>query len=404
MDKVKLLLVDDLEENLTALEAVVRDEGVEVYRTTSGMKALELLLEHDFALALVDVQMPIMNGFELAELMRGTERTRHVPIIFVTAASRSPGFAFKGYDSGAVDFLYKPLDAHVVRSKVRVFIELQQQRQALREQLRERGELLDRLQEQVQRLTVAEQKLQKAVVSRDEFLSIASHELNTPITSLKLHTQLTKHRITSGEASVLSPESLVRTFDQTDRQVDRLVTLVDALLDVSRIQSGRLDLRFVEFDLRNSLLEVVERFRPQAAKAEMSIELECSEGITVDWDRLRFEQVVANLVSNAIKYAPGAPLRLSVLGGRDRIRLTVQDFGPGIDPSQHALIFERFERGGNASAIGGLGLGLYIVKQIVDAHAGKIRVTSAVGEGTQFIVELPRHASNVVPFASCEQA
>src|SRR5499433_685789 len=140
-ESVKFLLVDDLEENLLALEALLRREGLELLRVRSGPEALELLLVHDFALALLDVQMPGMNGFELAELMRGTERTRHIPIIFVSAAGRELNYAFKGYESGAVDFLQKPLDPHVVASKVNVFVELYRHKKALRREMEALAEL-----------------------------------------------------------------------------------------------------------------------------------------------------------------------------------------------------------------------------------------------------------------------
>src|SRR6201994_3116939 len=135
-DTIKILLVDDTPENLTALEALLRQTNVEILRAASGAAALELLLVHEVSLALLDVQMPEMDGFELAELMRGAERTKHVPIIFVTAGTRDPSRVFKGYDTGAVDFLFKPIDPHILKSKVDVFIELARQRQQLSNALR----------------------------------------------------------------------------------------------------------------------------------------------------------------------------------------------------------------------------------------------------------------------------
>src|SRR5476651_2910461 len=132
---IKLLIVDDLPENLLALEASIRDDGYSIHQASSGEEALALLLEHEFALAILDVQMPGMNGFELAELMRGTEKTRHIPIVFVSAAGRELNYAFKGYESGAVDFLHKPLDIHAVKSKVNVFVELYRQSKAMKQQV-----------------------------------------------------------------------------------------------------------------------------------------------------------------------------------------------------------------------------------------------------------------------------
>src|SRR6187402_1304008 len=174
MDTVNVLLVDDLQENLIALEALIRQPGRRIFAARSGEQALSLMLEHAFALAILDVQMPVMNGFELAELMRGTERTRGIPIVFVSAAGRELNYAFRGYESGAVDFLYKPLDPMAVRSKVNVFVDLFRQR-------------LD--------LQAAQAQLERAVSMRDDFMSMVSHELRNPLNSVYLQTQLRRRML-----------------------------------------------------------------------------------------------------------------------------------------------------------------------------------------------------------------
>ena len=188
--EAKLLIVDDLAENLLALEALIRGPGRTIYQARSGEQALALLLEHDFAMAILDVQMPGMNGFELAEMMRSTARTRHIPIVFVSAAGSELNYAFKGYESGAVDFLQKPLDVHAVKSKVNVFIELHRQGNLVRRQLqalerarREQDELLVQLQS-------ARDELQRAVAMRDEFMSVVSQELRSPLHTLFLQAQM----------------------------------------------------------------------------------------------------------------------------------------------------------------------------------------------------------------------
>ena len=175
-DEANLLIVDDLPENLLALDALLQAPAIRVHRAESAEQALELLLQHEFALAILDVQMPGMDGFQLAELMRGTERTKQIPIVFVSAAGRELDYAFKGYESGAVDFMHKPLDSHAVRSKVNVFVDLYRNRKRLARQLdqleqsrREQEVLLDEL-----RNTKAE--LEGAVRMRDDFMSIVSHE------------------------------------------------------------------------------------------------------------------------------------------------------------------------------------------------------------------------------------
>ncbi|HAG18724.1 MAG TPA: hybrid sensor histidine kinase/response regulator, partial [Pseudomonas sp.] len=216
-DEVNLLIVDDLPENLLALDALLQAPGVRVHQAESAEQALELLLRHEFALAILDVQMPGMDGFQLAELMRGTERTKQIPIVFVSAAGRELNYAFKGYESGAVDFMHKPLDAHAVRSKVSVFVDLYRSRKRLARQLealeqsrREQEVLLDEL-----RQTKAE--LEDAVRMRDDFMSIVSHELKTPLNTLILEVQLRKLQLSRNNLAAFSEERLRGMVDKDER-------------------------------------------------------------------------------------------------------------------------------------------------------------------------------------------
>lgn len=184
--KAKLLIVDDLPENLLALEALIKREDRQVYKALSADEALSLLLEHEFAMAILDVQMPGMNGFELAEMMRGTEKTKNIPIVFVSAAGRELNYAFKGYESGAVDFLHKPLDIHAVKSKVNVFVDLYRQRKAMKQQV----EALERSRQEqealLRELKSTQNELEHAIRMRDDFMSIVSHEVRTPLNGLIL--------------------------------------------------------------------------------------------------------------------------------------------------------------------------------------------------------------------------
>jgi signal transduction histidine kinase len=387
MDPIKVLLVDDRRENLFALEALLATEGVQFHKALSGVQALDLLLDHEFALALVDVQMPEMDGFELAELMRGTERSRAVPIIFVTAGAHSRQSTFRGYEKGAVDFLYKPLDPHVVKSKVQVFIELARQRQLTLAQLEEtRRALVERDQ--------ALETAGRALRTRDEFMTIASHELKTPITSLKLQLQMSRRGIDPARNVVPSAERLAKMIDVSSRQIDRLSELIEDLLDVSRIQSGKVEYNPQPFTLRSLVDEVLERFGESLQASGGRLEIEVPEEIQVEWDRSKVEQVLVNLVTNAIKYAPGSPvvLRSSDAGGR--ITIVVEDSGPGIPPERRTKIFERFERATNARNVTGLGIGLYIVSRILQDHQGTIRVEDTGTRdgkpyGSRFVIELP---------------
>ena len=239
-----------------------------------------------------------------------------------------------------------------------------------------------------QKVELLAHDLQDAVKVRDEFLSIASHELKTPITSLKLQLQMTQRRIRPELKQVLPPEKLASVVDLSLRQTQRLTDLVEDLLDVSRIQAGRLSFNFQQVDVVELLEEVLDRFDDQLEEANCPISLEITADLKAVWDRSRVEQIFVNLISNALKYAPSHPIRVSAFANGDRAIISVQDFGAGIPAERQQKIFERFERASSRN-ISGLGLGLYIVKQIVEGHKGHIRVESQTGFGTKFIVDLP---------------
>jgi signal transduction histidine kinase len=382
MEKMKILLVDDKKENLFALQSLLGSEEIEFQKATSGTEALELLLVHDFAVALLDVQMPEMDGFELAELMRGAERTRAVPIIFVTAGAHNRQSTFRGYEKGAVDFLYKPLDPHIVKSKVQVFIELARQRQLLRHQLEETQRALAARDEA---LATAKEALR----TRDEFMTIASHELKTPVTSLKLQLQMSKRRIDPAKNLMPTPAQLTNLIDVSNRQVTRLAELIEDLLDVARIRAGRLEFTPQATTVAEIVEEVTERFADQLDHSENKLTIDVPQGIAVEWDRSRIEQVLVNFVSNSIKYAPGTLIHIAATAERDHAVLSVRDEGPGIPKDRQPKIFERFERATASRSISGLGIGLYIANQIVRGHCGRLRVESEEGKGAKFIAEIP---------------
>lgn len=386
--RIKILLVDDKPENLLALEALLKSPKVDFFRANSGVQALDLLLTHEFALAILDVQMPEMDGFELAELMRGTEQTRAVPIIFVTAAAHSRVNVFKGYEKGAVDFMYKPLDPHVVKSKVQIFIELAQKRHLLKVRLEETQAALGA---RDQALVEAKEALRV----RDEFMSIASHELRTPLTSLHLQLQFLKKSIERMPAPGTGVGGdlvgrVVRVVENCERASGKLAHLLDGLLDLTRVRLGKLELHKEPTDLALTAREVGERCKPQADRQGASIDAFAPHQLVGEWDPMRIEQVVTNLVTNAIKYGNRSPVTIQVqeLPG-DWAEVSVSDRGLGIPPDMIGKIFERFERAVSDGAISGLGLGLYITRQIVEAHGGTISVKSELGQGSTFKVRLP---------------
>ena len=231
-------------------------------------------------------------------------------------------------------------------------------------------------------------RAREAVLARDEFLSIASHELKTPLTSLTLQLQMLTRSIKPDEGIAPPPDKLAKAAAMSLQQAERLRRLADDLLDVSRIQARRLALAPTRFDLGALVAETVERFGEEFTRAECPISLTLAPAVIGTWDRSRIEQTVVNLLSNALKYAPGAPISITVARSNGSAQIVVQDRGPGIPRTKQAHIFERFERAASRN-VSGLGLGLFIAKEIVDAHQGKIEVTSEENRGAKFVVTLP---------------
>ncbi len=387
--QAKLLIVDDLPENLLALEALIKGEDRTVYKALSADEALSLLLQHEFAIAILDVQMPGMNGFELAELMRGTEKTKSIPIVFVSAAGREMNYAFKGYESGAVDFLHKPLDIHAVKSKVNVFVDLYRQRKAVKQQVealeqsrREQEVLLAQLQ-----LTQVE--LEHAVRMRDDFMSIVSHEVRTPLNGLILETQLRKMHLARDNASAFTLDKMKAMVERDERQIQSLIRLIEDMLDVSRIRTGKLSIRPSEFDLSAAVGNLLESFAAQISAAGSSVNYSSEQPVVGQWDEFRIEQVVSNLLTNALRYGAKKPISVSVYTRSAWAVIEVSDQGIGISEENQQRIFHQFERIAGSHVVTGLGLGLYISEQIVAAHNGQISVHSALGEGATFRVCLP---------------
>ena len=680
-EKTEILLVDDRIENLLSLEAVLSSPDYELVKTQSGDEALRYLLTHEPALILMDVQMPELDGFETASIIKGSERTRSIPIIFITAINLDEKYIHQGYAHGAVDYLYKPFDAHILKSKVSVFVDLaqktrqliqakqnihEQEDQARKHQLaqielrglkRERAEqkkyrelvdgithgiiwaaslesqfitfvspsaekisgystqewilepkffsakiheedrelffraiaeaellgkgsefehrfltrngkirwfktcvrvasvnetdereirglslditslieaaetvrhhqiksellaeaslilsqsldlsiILQKFRElvvpkladwsliQIYKSEISQEKFelgyapdqssekveivkralfaktpledakaeikhelsnelrslglqstitvpiflrgkclgmmtwlsekprrkfnetdlnlaedltrriaiaidntqlylqaQAAVRMRDEFLSIASHELKTPLTPLKLQTQSLMRSLASHSLGKIQPERLGKMLENTDRQVDRLSKLIDNLLDISKISLGKLTVSFETFDLTELMEDVIERFSEQISSAGCTLEFQKSSAILVTWDHFRIEQVIINLLTNAIKYGAGGKIIIHTSSFEEQVSISVQDHGIGIDKKDQDRIFGRFERAVSENNFGGLGLGLYIVKQILESHSGMIQVKSETGSGSTFTVILPK--------------
>jgi PAS domain S-box-containing protein len=230
---------------------------------------------------------------------------------------------------------------------------------------------------------------QEAIRARDEFLSIASHELKTPLQSLTLQNQIRRRQIEKGNPQVLTAETFRRTLEQDHRQLLRINRLIDDMLDITRIRANRLALHMETFDFCDLVRETVERFRPQIEAVGCELQLNICEGVEVSADSYRIEQVLVNLLTNAMKYGSGCPIRIETARQPRKVLLFVQDKGPGISSADAERIFQRFERAVSSSEVSGLGLGLYISRQIIEQHKGELLVSSEPGKGATFIVELP---------------
>jgi two-component system sensor histidine kinase/response regulator len=363
--RVTCLLVDDLEENLLALSALLRRDDVEVLTARSGSDALELLLVHEVALALVDVQMPRMDGFELAELMRGSEHTREVPIIFVTATARDQHRLFKGYESGAVDFLYKPIEPYILESKAAVFFRLYRQKQQLAQQLHEQTETL-RLNEM--------------------FTAVLGHDLRNPLSAILMAAHMLQHQSDN--------ETVRGTAKRILMSGRRMTRMIDDMFDLARARlAGGIPLKLTHADLAEPVHRVVREYA--IAFPARRIDLQQDGDLTGEWDADRLAQVASNLIGNALQHGEAdRPVQVQLDGtGAESVVLSVINVGR-IPADVLPHLFEPFQGGKRQPGQNqGLGLGLYIVQQIVQGHQGNVDVQSGNGEHTRFKVSVPRKAA-----------
>ncbi|MET0365662.1 MAG: hybrid sensor histidine kinase/response regulator, partial [Sphingobium sp.] len=352
--------------------ALLRRDGLVRLKARSGDEALELLLRHEIALALLDVQMPGMDGFELAEYMRGSERTRDIPIIFLTAGSADNQRRFRGYEAGAVDFIHKPIEADVLRSKANVFFDLYRQRRQIAAQRDE--------------LEAAAQSLRETDRRKDEFLAVLGHELRNPVAALQAGLYLLKRRAASEEGDAIR--------EKMERQLVHLARLVEDLLDISRISEGKISLQKERIDLHTILRSAIEASQPNIDAALHSFTADLpDEPVWLHADHTRIAQVAANLLNNAAKYTPtGGVIRLTARQNNGHVEIQVKDNGVGIPADMQSQIFQMFAQveDHRKQAAGGLGIGLALVHQIVTLHAGSIDVESeGPGKGSTFAVRIP---------------
>jgi signal transduction histidine kinase len=394
-----ILVVDDNPANVVAIEAALGELGARVARAHSGSEALRILLDRDFALILLDVKMPTMDGFETARMIRARKRSSHTPIIFVTAYGRDDREVGSAYALGAVDFLFKPVVPEVLRAKATVFVELQlrtaevaRQAQQIREHEKrehERSLEEERSRWEAEALLRQMDQLAEADRRKDQFLALLGHELRNPLAPIMAGLELLRQRFAVSDASI--DDSVRRTRDIIERQSQHLARLVDDLLDISRISSGKIELRKALVSIQEIVDHAVSTSQP--ILNERSHELQVSvppEPLRVSGDTVRLVQVVANLLNNAARYtANGGQISIEAERKNDQVELRVRDNGRGISADFLSRVFDAFSQEEVRSGAG-LGLGLSVVRQLVVMHDGSVSVRSAGhGQGSEFTVRLP---------------
>jgi len=515
--RVNVLLVDDRPENLVALEAILNSPSYNLVQANSGAEALRCLLNEDFAVILLDVQMPGMDGFETATLIRSRDRSRATPIIFITAFSSNDTHVFKGYSLGAVDYLFKPLEPEILTSKVQVFVELFQKTVEVKQQAaqlaavnselskseerfrtlcacsplgiyladvegrctyinprcqaicgltleeslaeiwqrevhpedRDRvvadwlawikegqeysnefrlagsetvrwinvqsspmfsdlGKLIghvgtvrdvtDRKQAEEERSRlireqVARQEAERANQMKDEFLAILSHELRTPLNAILGWSRLLRSK-------TFDRDTIEKALETIERNAKSQAQLIEDILDVSRILRGKLNLNKHPIRLESAIKLAIDSLQPLTEEKSIVIELTCSPNVgEVIGDPDRLQQIVWNLLSNAIKFSPQegkVQVRLESVG--DEAQIEIIDSGIGIAPDFLPYVFDRFRQADSSTtrSYGGLGLGLAIVRHLVEQHGGKVYAENNPGEGAKFTVALPLAQRNAL--------
>ena len=347
-----------------------QDVGTEVMQTMPAL--LARLDQLAGAIMIAEEAFTSENVLELKDKIAEQEKWSDIPVILLTSQKE---FLFRTnqilsffVDGGNISLLERPFSKTALITAVQVAL------RARRKQYEVRDLLVDQI---------------KAVRLRDDFLSLASHELKTPLTSIKLHVQLRQHFLKKGDLSVYSPTKVNALINTTASQVDRLTRLIDDMLDVSRIQSGKLTLNQEWCDLGEVVQQVHDALSSQFEAAGIPITINIRAKCEGFWDRFRIEQVITNLFTNALKYGNRKPVTVLVHRVGSNAILSVHDQGLGIAPKDQDRIFQRFERASNDNNISGLGLGLFITRQILELHRGRIWLESELGRGTSFFIELP---------------
>jgi len=370
-----ILIVDDSPENIFTLKTLLELHAFPTDSAASGEEALRKVLRNSYALIILDVQMPGMDGFEVAETLSGNNATKDIPVIFLSAINVEKKYITKGYSSGGIDYVTKPIDPDILLLRVKTFYRLYEQNRIL-------NEMQDSLKKEIEFRKTAQQEALAAARRKDEFMSIASHELKTPLASMKAYVQLL-------ERSVQKDDKVKSYVDRTLVQINKLNGLIVDLLDTSRIENGKLKFNESLFNFGKLLRDTVDMVGQ--IYPDYRIRVSGHSNTLVLGDELRLEQVILNYITNAVKYSPEIKdLEIHTSIENKWLIVAVKDFGIGIPKENQADVFRKFYRvEGAAQRFQGLGVGLYICYEIVRRHHGKCWLESEPGKGSTFYFSLP---------------
>jgi signal transduction histidine kinase len=391
-DKVSILVVDDRADKLLAYEVMLAELKQNIVCVRSGKEALRRLLRDDFAAILLDVNMPGMDGFETAALIRQRQRCETTPIIFVSAINDTLSHISRGYSLGAVDYILTPVVPDILRAKIAVFVDLFKKTEQIKRQAEERESL-------IREQAIAEHarvEAERASEAKDRFLAMLSHELRTPLTPV-----LASVFMLEREDNV--PKVMHESLQLIRRNVELEARLIDDLLDLTRISKGKVQLSFEIVDAHTLLRNALEicQFEIEQKKLQLRSEFAATK-VYLQADPARLQQIFWNLIKNAVKFTPhGGKLGIRTANNGDgQFRLEVEDSGCGIDPGVLPRIFHAFEQAGRTQ-LGGLGLGLAISKALVEAHHGSISAESQGRDsGATFTALFPTCERNAIPESS----
>jgi signal transduction histidine kinase len=415
-NRIKILIVDDREDNLLSIETILENEAYDIVKATSGKAALKILLhQYDFTLILMDVQMPDMNGFETASLIYQRERLKHIPIIFITAHNYNDDHVFEGYKVGAIDYIYKPINPELLRFKVGVFAEMYQKNHQLLLQERKLKQMNANLEKEIEERRLSEEKvkllnqqllennrnLEATVEELDRFAYVASHDLQEPLRKILVFSD----KLLNSRQPM--PEDMQRYMEKIVKSSERMQKLINDLLIFSRQDDA--NSRMQEVSLNELLMEVLSDMEVEIERHRVEINIGPLPVIWANESQMR--QLFQNLISNGIKFRKEntTPV-ISVLHDKSKTalldsanthcRIVVKDNGIGFDEQYADEIFLVFKRLHSYHEYEGTGVGLSICKKIVDRHGGQIAASSQPGEGAMFCLDLPLFLPAVEPVDS----